>query len=351
MFQILILAAISRTIVGKTLNVGSMQHSLNQSRSHEYVQQSQSRIGDASEVWNPVLELPDELRNLGIELLSSVGGVNSDFDDFLKQTTRPHKVDFGGGQSIVLVRTTSDARSNTWRDVREDTAADEYHILPNPDGIMTTDMDDGIMLDIGSNIGTQAIMAAKFHHRSQVIALEPLPMSYFYLRWNMHLNGVRALNGSEISNDGPSGILALNTAVTRDGRTVRMSIPEDYGSELVYDSELVTARFLQMPRRRHVDVQSTTLPSLLSKYKVNTIKLLKIDCEGCEHEVLPAIADRYICDRKRLQRIEGELHWAQGAILGKTTDLLRACGCSIKGNIAAVGDTAMFRCVGDESLS
>jgi len=345
MFQILILAAISRTIVGKTLNVGSMQHSLNQSRSHEYVQQSQSRIGDASEVWNPVLELPDELRKLGIELLSSLGGVNFDFDDFLKQTTRPHKVNFGGGQSIVLVRTTSDARSNTWRDVREDTAADEYHILPNPDGIMTTDMEDGIMLDIGSNIGTQAIMAAKFHHRSQVIALEPSPASYFYLRWNMHLNGVRLLKESEVSKDGPSGILALNTAATRDGRTVSIQIPENF------DSEQVTTSFLQHRRMIHVDVQSTTLPILLNKYRINIIKVLKVDCEGCEHEVLPAIADRYICDRKRLQCIEGELHWAQGATLGKTTDLLSACGCSIKGKIAAVGDTAMFRCVGDESLS
>jgi len=324
---------------------------LNQSRAHEYVQQGPwpfspaMSIASGFEAWNPAAELPDELRKLGIELLSSMSGVHFAFDEFLKQTTRPHRVVFGGEQSIVLVRQRDDAGSNPWADVGNDTVSDHYHILRKPDGIMTTDMEDGIMLDIGSNIGTQAIMAAKFHHRSQVIALEPSPASYFYLRWNMHLNGVRLLKESEVSKDGPSGILALNTAATRDGRTVSLQFPEDF------DSEQVTTSFLQHRRMIHVDVQSTTLPILLNKYRINTINVFKIDCEGCEHEVLPAIADRYICDRKRLQRIEGELHWAQGATLGKTMDLLRACGCSIKGEIAAVGDTAMFRCVGDESLS
>jgi FkbM family methyltransferase len=293
----------------------------------------QTWIHDASEAWDPLEELPGELREIGIKLFSSMDGV--DFDDFVKGTDRPRKVDFGREQSIVLVRQRHD---NSWKDLHLDTVRDDYDILKNPD------IDDGIILDIGSNIGTQAIMAAKFHHRSQVIAMEPLPTTYFYLLWNMHLNGVRALDESEISKDGPSGILALNTAATWDGRTVRISIPNGY------DSEQVAVNLLQK-RRIHVDVQSTTLPSLLSKYQIHTIKLFKIDCEGCEHEVLPSIADRYICDRKRFQRIEGELHWANTQTREETTDVLRACGCPIdkRDKFAAKGDNAMFSCGADLS--
>lgn len=48
----------------------------------------------------------------------------------------------------------------------------------------------GALVDIGANIGDQSIMAALFHPTKQIIGIEASPVTYFFFRWNLHLNQI-----------------------------------------------------------------------------------------------------------------------------------------------------------------
>ena len=50
------------------------------------------------------------------------------------------------------------------------------------------------------------------------------------------------------------------------------------------------------------DVESVTVPQVLSHYKLPHVNFLKIDCEGCEFAVVPTI------EFARVSRLAGELH-------------------------------------------
>jgi len=268
-------------------------------------------------LWNPIYALPQELKHVGRRLFNSMNLSNSAFDEFVRGTAEPRTLHLGHGRSIALVRQKTEETYNPWKDVQVDTEHDEYGILAN-------NMSNSIMIDIGSNIGTQAIIAAKFNDEMRVVAMEPAPTSYFYLLWNMHLNGVTALSKSDLltSPHGRSGIIALNSAVTRDGHSSKMKY--HWGR----DSEQFRSSLLQSGGDNvSANVQSVTLPSLLEDYGIRSVSLLKIDCEGCEHGVFTGM-DKFICDRRRFQRIEGELHFAVKQAYMETVQRLDMCHCS-----------------------
>ena len=50
----------------------------------------------------------------------------------------------------------------------------------------------GVIVDVGSNLGDVAIAAATLHPETLVVGVEANPITYFYMRWNLHLNGLAA---------------------------------------------------------------------------------------------------------------------------------------------------------------
>lgn len=88
--------------------------------------------------------------------------------------------------------------------------------------------------------------------------------------------------------------------------------------------------------RNHKKVQSVNLEKFLPD--TEQIELLKIDCEGCEYEIIPAMPNM-LCKDKRIRRIEAEMHGdpklhplKKGFIskqrIQRTQNALKACGCS-----------------------
>jgi len=298
--------------------------------------------------WNPLDALPDELRSFGRRLFASMN--RTDFDEYVAGTAEPRTLDLGNRRSIVVVRQKHEDDSNPWSDVQKDITVDEYGILKGGEVL------NGTMIDVGSNIGMQAIVAAKFHRGMQVIALEPIPTTYFYLLWNMQLNGVRALTQLDLSTrpHGPGGILALNSAASRDGRTRAINFDVYGDSEHASWSnppEIVTLSRRQILR---ADVQSVTISNLLGKYQIQTAWMLKIDCEGCEHEVLSSMGQKYLCNQTQFRRVAGELHYANQRTLAHTAHLLDSCRCGFTfGENKTLedmkdGHAVTFRCRFDE---
>ena len=125
-----------------------------------------------------------------------------------------------------------------------------------------------VVVDIGANIGIVALYLARKHPAVRIIAIEPVPTTFGHLQENINLNAV-------------SNITALNCAVTKDGRDLRMIVnPGHSGGSTGH------LRDLKQPGHYNLTVRSRTLDSVFDEYVPGRCRLLKIDCEGAEYEIL-----------------------------------------------------------------
>jgi FkbM family methyltransferase len=139
------------------------------------------------------------------------------------------------------------------------------------------------VIDIGAHVGMFCIHLAKRHPEIAITAFEPDPVNFQHLQANLVRNGV-------------SNVLAVQMAVTGDGRAFSLCSP-------AHNSGGAGGYYRETEGFRRSVVGSCTLSWILNHYGIARCTLLKIDCEGAEHEILR--------DEDALQRIDwiaGELH-------------------------------------------
>lgn len=146
------------------------------------------------------------------------------------------------------------------------------------------------VIDVGMANGDSSIFFAK-RGASRVIALEPFPASYEMAQLNIRANGLEAvISPIHAGLACRSGTVGLRTPSSAPGSGTT-SGPEGTGEKYPYD--LVTP------------VPTVTLGHLVAEYGIDTIDLLKMDCEGCEYEVLRGAAPPVMA---RIQSIVLEYH-------------------------------------------
>ena len=148
-----------------------------------------------------------------------------------------------------------------------------------------------IVIDIGANVGMVSILLAKQFPFLKIYSFEPLKENYDNLLKNIELNNI------------PDGIItAENKAVTKDGRLINMSInSSNKGGSSTAD--VISTNSIMT--KENCQIESITLEEIFKKYNINKLKLLKIDCEGSEYEIL------YNANTDILNKIEnlrGEFH-------------------------------------------
>lgn len=170
-------------------------------------------------------------------------------------------------------------------DIMEVFFAEDYKFL-NPDG--------SIVIDIGANIGDSAIYFA-LNGAEKVIALEPFPYSYNFALINIKENNLD--DKIELSNVG-------------------------YGKdeEIILDdkSSAIGSKLESAENGRNIPIYS--LKTLINTYNLNgrSNLLLKMDCEGCEYNLLNEDNDTL----KHFKRIQIEYHYGYK----KLTDYLFKSG-------------------------
>jgi FkbM family methyltransferase len=154
---------------------------------------------------------------------------------------------------------------------------------------------DGVVIDIGANIGTFAVYAA-LNGAKKVYSFEPSPVAFAYLKKNIEANGL-----SDI-------IVPLNKAVADSQRTVHIpaiSSPFNsiYSDTLVhgYDKDRVAAAGVHA-------VEAVTLPHFLQSEGIQSVDLLKMDCEGAEYEIVPSLDEDTL---SKIHEIRMECHRSQ----------------------------------------
>ncbi len=125
-----------------------------------------------------------------------------------------------------------------------------------------------IVIDIGGHVGFFSLYLAKRFPFVTIYTFEPTPHNYRNLVENIKVNGVK-------------NVTAFNKAVTRDGRKLDMLVhPSNTGGASGQQKDL------HLPEHEFFSAESTTLDGIFREESIEKCKLLKIDCEGSEHEIL-----------------------------------------------------------------
>jgi FkbM family methyltransferase len=143
-----------------------------------------------------------------------------------------------------------------------------------------------VVLDIGANVGLCSLLLAKKFPHVRVYAFEPVPANHRSLVDNIRLNGL-------------TNVTTSSEAVTGDGRPIELMV------DLLINSGGATAQVADtgLPGHRVFTVPSVTLDEVFERHGITSCALLKIDCEGSEHEILRA--SRHL---GRVRQLRGEFH-------------------------------------------
>jgi len=123
-----------------------------------------------------------------------------------------------------------------------------------------------IVIDIGAHIGSFSLFISSFSKDIQIYAIEPQKDNFQLLCDNIDLNK-------------STNITPLNTAILSTSKAVTF-----------YENKDNLGGHTFFPHHKEgfakVELKITTLKNIFNKYKINKVRLLKMDCEGSEYDIL-----------------------------------------------------------------
>ena len=154
-------------------------------------------------------------------------------------------------------------------------------------GLRNIDFEDGdVVIDIGAHVGLFSIYLAKRYPFLSIISVEPAPWNFINLQRNLLLNHI-------------DNVTPCNVAITSDARRLRMCMtPCNTGGASGFMGTAAPAE------HEWFWCRSTTLDALFRDHEITLCKLLKIDCEGAEHEILKTASVL----SGRIAYLSGEFH-------------------------------------------
>jgi len=121
---------------------------------------------------------------------------------------------------------------------------------------------------------------------------------------------------ANIAVNGVTNVVAHRLAVTNDGRPFTLDTPPD-------NSAAAGGYYTRTDGYARSTADSITLDKIFERNAIGRCKLLKIDCEGAEYEILTSTS---VLDR--VEWLSGEFH---------VSESLKSRGCTVEALMAFVG--------------
>jgi FkbM family methyltransferase len=149
-----------------------------------------------------------------------------------------------------------------------------------------------VMVDIGAHVGMVSIYVAKRHPEVTVYAYEPEPSNYRNLLANIEANGTTNVIAHPYAISAKNEWLDLVRSPETNSGGASACVSHDNGEVL--------------------GVPAISLAQVLEDHRIDRVRLLKIDCEGMEYEILEDApldrVDYFVGEFHRNQRLVDEGH-------------------------------------------
>ena len=139
------------------------------------------------------------------------------------------------------------------------------------------------IIDVGAHIGLFSLLASQFCKSGKIFSFEPTRENFDLLVANLELNQIK-------------NVFPFNLAVSKNPTKVDLFLHDDQSAHSVVSKSTKTIR-----------VQSTSLQSIFDKNNIESCKLLKLDCEGAEYEIIDSLPSEYF---QRIENMVIEYHLA-----------------------------------------
>jgi FkbM family methyltransferase len=159
-----------------------------------------------------------------------------------------------------------------------------------------------VFVDVGANIGYFSSLASKLVGDSgKVVSIEALPQIFNRLKGNLEMNSAR-------------NVRLANVAVWHQDEQVKMFSQSEHPSGT---TSLMPAWADQWQLKTISEVSARPLPSILTPEEIKTVRLIKIDVEGAEWNVVTGMASMMSTCRQEVEIIM-EVSRSMLAVHGKT---------------------------------
>tara|TARA_B100000929_G_C15452919_1_gene401796 strand:+ start:80 stop:853 length:774 start_codon:yes stop_codon:yes gene_type:complete len=139
------------------------------------------------------------------------------------------------------------------------------------------------IIDVGAHIGLFSLLVSQFCKTGKIFSFEPISDNFNLLMSNLKLNHTENIH-------------PFNLAVSKNTSSVDLFLSSDQSAHSIFssDSEPTT-------------VKSISLQRIFDENKISSCKLLKLDCEGAEYEIIDSLPLEYF---DKIENIAIEYHVA-----------------------------------------
>lgn len=144
-----------------------------------------------------------------------------------------------------------------------------------------------VIVDIGAHVGIFTVWAATRWPAARIVSVEPSSLGAEYLRRNIAHNRLQ-------------NVTFVEACCTDHNGHVQLQARGEGARNTIYSRDNYHSVFTA-----NENVPSLTLETIFREQKIDTCRLLKMDCEGAEYDILFSTPDSVL---KKIQRISMEYH-------------------------------------------
>ena len=140
------------------------------------------------------------------------------------------------------------------------------------------------IIDIGAHVGVVSAYIGRLNPNIKIYAIEAVPLNYQNLVYNLKINNINNVNP------------VANALYDQNNKEVNLCFTTSNSGGSGICSEVGSMQMTQ---------ETVTLDTFVVRNKIQKIKLLKIDCEGCEFQVFKVIKPETL---NKIEYVVGEVH-------------------------------------------
>ena len=142
---------------------------------------------------------------------------------------------------------------------------------------------DDIVIDVGAHIGLFSLLASQFCKAGKIFSFEPISENFDLLVSNLELNHIE-------------NIFPFNVGVSKNSGELNLFLNTDQSAHSIFSRS-----------QESITVKSTSLQKIFDEKKISSCKLLKLDCEGAEYDIIDSLPVEYL---DKIQNMAIEYHLA-----------------------------------------